>query len=274
MDQRATHDQVLSAAVGPETTYVPKPMLVETIDHDTAYRILRGLRKEEVTHTVQQGETLSKIATQYGVNVATLLERNSINIADVSRIKPGTNLTIPPEKTTDSLAWLDKLHENERKAREEQLAKEQKAKLARLNQRRGSIARAADEESSDSNGGKFRKPIGVSCHNGYHTWAVDCLSAIGTSILAAAGGVVEVADASGYNGGYGKMVKIDHGNGWVTLYAHMSQVSLSSGESVSAGTPVGLVGMTGHTTGPHVHFEIQKNGQRLNPCNYISCYYP
>lgn len=272
LDQKQVEDQVLSAVVGSETAYVPKPMLVETVDHETASRVLRGLRKETITHTVAQGETLSKIAEHYGLNVATLLEDNQIDVKDLSKIKPGTQLAIAPEKTTDSTDWLTKLHEEEQRIRNERLAAEQarQAKLAKANASRTVVASArAADTSGISNSGQFRKPIGGGCYNGYHWYAIDCPASPGVPIRAAAAGVVISADASGYNGGYGKTILISHGNGWETRYAHMSALNLSVGQRVEAGGTVGLVGNTGRSTGPHLHFEVIKNGQRLNPVNYV-----
>ncbi len=263
-------DQVLSAAVGQETTYVPKPMLVETIDHDKAERIRRGLRKETVYHTVQQGESLSKIAAHYDINVATLLAENSIKVEDAVKIKPGTQLTIAPESTTNSTEWLDVLNEQERKARE-QLAREKQTRLANLRQQsRLTSARASSGDSAGfSNTGQFRKPVNSVCYNGYHKYAIDCPNAVGTTLRAAAAGRIISTDSSGWNGGYGIVTRIDHGNGWQTLYAHQSAVTVSPGDTVAAGDAIGRMGNTGRSTGPHVHFEIIHNGQRLNPINFV-----
>lgn len=262
-------DQILSAVVGQETAYLPKPMLVETIDHATADRIRRGLRRETVVHKIAQGETIGKIAVEYGVNVATLLEENSLKPEDTLRIKPGTELRIPPENTTNSLAWLDSLHEAERKKREE-AEQARKSKLARANsgRSRSGVVLAADSEAP-AGSGSFRKPIGAGCYNGYHWWAIDCPTSVGAAVYAAAGGVVTVADGAGYNGGYGKTIVISHGNGWETRYAHLSNVSVQPGERVGAGVVVGANGNTGNSTGPHLHFELMKDGRRLNPGRYV-----
>ncbi len=277
LDPDQVHDQILSTTVGTEETpYVDKPMLVETIDHDMASRIRRGLRKEIVTHTVQQGETLGKIATTYGINVATILEDNKINVNDINKIKPGTELTIAPERKTESLAWLDQLHEEERKAREQREKEElaRQTKLAQANRSRVTVAsaRAADDEgdSSSGGGGNFRKPIGVGCYNGYHWYAIDCPTSIGSAVRASAGGVVVTADSSGYNGGYGDTILIRHPGGWETRYAHLSSVNVVPGQSVSAGQVIAASGNTGRSTGPHLHFEIiDPRGNRQNPKNYV-----
>jgi murein DD-endopeptidase MepM/ murein hydrolase activator NlpD len=69
--------------------------------------------------------------------------------------------------------------------------------------------------------------------------------------------------------GYGNMVLIDHGNGFRTRYGHLSQIMVISGQSVKRGDTVGKMGNTGHSTGPHTHFEIYLNGTRVNPLNYL-----
>ena len=65
------------------------------------------------------------------------------------------------------------------------------------------------------------------------------------------------------------MVTIDHGNGWSTLYAHASRLLVSRGQRVAQGEKIALVGMTGNATGPHVHFEVINNGNKLNPEIYL-----
>lgn len=272
-----TQDQIMSAVVGPELSYVPKPMLVETVDHDTASRIIRGLRKETVSHTVAQGETLSQIATKYDINVATILADNNIDVKDINKIRPGTELAIAPETTTEGADWLAKLHEEEQKAREEKQKQEaaRQAKLAKANSSTTKAtvvavagANAADSVDTSTGAGQFRKPISVACRNGYHWWAVDCPTPSGTGVVAAAGGVVTIADTSGYNGGYGITIVVSHGNGWETRYAHLSSLKVSVGERVSTGEIIAASGNTGNSTGPHLHFEITKNGQRLNPISF------
>ena len=69
----------------------------------------------------------------------------------------------------------------------------------------------------------------------------------------------------GWNYGYGNVVQIDHGNGFVTIYAHLSSISVSQCQSISAGAPVGAAGNTGNSQGAHLHFEIRQGGSPLNP---------
>lgn len=98
-----------------------------------------------------------------------------------------------------------------------------------------------------------------------HT-GVDIGASYGTAIYAANSGTVTLA---GWNSGYGNCVVIDHGGGKATLYAHMSSIGVSKGQSVKKGQTIGRVGSTGNSTGPHIHFEILINGAAVNPMQYF-----
>ena len=100
----------------------------------------------------------------------------------------------------------------------------------------------------------------------YHG-GLDIGAGMGASIVAAGAGDVIYAGA---NGGYGNCVMIDHGNGVVTVYAHMSSIGVSYGQYVTAGQYVGAVGSTGVSTGPHCHFEIRISGAQTDPAAYFS----
>jgi murein DD-endopeptidase MepM/ murein hydrolase activator NlpD len=93
---------------------------------------------------------------------------------------------------------------------------------------------------------------------------IDICAAAGTPVGSAGGGVVCKA-SYGYNGGYGNMVVVNHGNGRTTVYAHMSSINVSVGQQVSAGQALGGVGSTGRSTGNHVHFETRVNGSPVDP---------
>lgn len=96
---------------------------------------------------------------------------------------------------------------------------------------------------------------------------IDIANDMGTPIVATADGVVEYA---GWNaGGYGNMVDINHGNGLMTRYGHASQVVVTAGQYVKRGQLIAYMGSTGFSTGPHVHYEVHVNGQRVNPISYL-----
>lgn len=90
----------------------------------------------------------------------------------------------------------------------------------------------------------------------------------GQPIVAADGGIVTFAGNDG--GGYGNYVMIDHGNGYMTVYGHASELCCTTGQYVGQGETIALIGSTGNSTGPHLHFEIRLNGEYQDPCNYVS----
>jgi murein DD-endopeptidase MepM/ murein hydrolase activator NlpD len=89
----------------------------------------------------------------------------------------------------------------------------------------------------------------------------------GTPIRAAAAGTIIYA---GWLGGYGNLVAIDHGNGLSTAYGHQSSIAVGYGQTVAQGQVIGYVGSTGHSTGPHLHFEVRVNGAPVDPLGYLS----
>jgi len=133
-----------------------------------------------------------------------------------------------------------------------------------------SLARAASRGSNSATGivwplrGPINSPYGYrwGCfHNG-----LDIGGGTGSSYFAAASGKVV---AAGWAGGYGNMILINHGNGVETRYAHSSKLLVSVGQQVKQGQRIGLVGSTGHSTGPHLHFELIINGSAVNPSIYL-----
>lgn len=113
-------------------------------------------------------------------------------------------------------------------------------------------------------------PFGWRIHPIYKTKkfhsGVDLAASYGASIFAAESGTVIYA---GWQSGYGNTVIVDHGGGLSTLYAHCSSIKVSNGQKVSRGQTIALVGSTGASTGPHLHFEVHVNGSAVNPENYI-----
>lgn len=98
-------------------------------------------------------------------------------------------------------------------------------------------------------------------HQG-HDWAVET----GTEVVASADGYVEMAY---YSDSYGYNILVNHGNGMETRYAHLSQLKVSAGQQVRQNQVIGLSGSTGDSTGPHLHFEVIKDGNKVNPLYYI-----
>ena len=125
------------------------------------------------------------------------------------------------------------------------------------------IAHPAPGQRITSGFGPRRDPI--LGRSAFHA-GMDFRAPTGTPIRAPASGKIVRA---GRNGGYGKMVEIDHGNGLKTRFAHLSRIQVRVGEEVSAGQRIGASGNTGRSTGPHLHYEVRKDGQAVNPMRYL-----
>lgn len=122
----------------------------------------------------------------------------------------------------------------------------------------------AGDHDFTSNFGYRTDPFtrGLAMHTG-----IDFRAAAGSPILATAPGKVVAAE---YNGGYGNMVEVEHGNGLSTRYAHMSAISVSVGQMVKTGSVLGKVGSTGRSTGPHLHYETRINEEPVDPTRFLS----
>lgn len=138
------------------------------------------------------------------------------------------------------------------------------------------IARLASKGGTAPSGlawpvnGAMGSPFGYRVHpilgvKKLHT-GIDLNAASGAPITASGAGTVIMAQTYG---GYGRAVVIDHGGGLTTLYAHQSKLAVSVGEQVSQGEVVGYVGCSGSCTGPHLHFEVRKNGEPVDPLGYL-----
>jgi murein DD-endopeptidase MepM/ murein hydrolase activator NlpD len=143
------------------------------------------------------------------------------------------------------------------------------AALARLDAvkalaRRLPIANPAAGRAISSRFGMRRDPIlGVpAMHAG-----MDFRAPAGTPVAAAAPGIVVFAD---WNGGYGRMIEIDHGNGFSTRYAHLRRILVKEGQEVQSGTRIGEVGNSGRSTGPHLHYEVRREGRAVNPITFLA----
>jgi murein DD-endopeptidase MepM/ murein hydrolase activator NlpD len=105
------------------------------------------------------------------------------------------------------------------------------------------------------------------CPGGYRHTGVDLAAALGTPVMASADGIAQVIHDAG---GFGLHVVIEHGGGVMSLYGHLSGASVGDGESVSAGQVIGAVGSSGNSTGPHLHFEVRRDGVPVDPTLYVA----
>jgi LysM repeat protein len=201
-----------------------------------------------IKYTVKKGDNLASIAQKYKSEVSEIAQFNNIE-EDIS-LGVGDTVIIPDAE--GSLA--------EAESKKEIDAKKKKEKDKKLDNKT-----IGNSSGSNSNGSKvdttgyFMRPIiggvktqGIHGHNG-----VDLASSYGSSILAAAAGKVVVAKVGGWGGGYGNYIVVQHANGTQTLYAHLSEVLVQTGDSVSKGQTIGKMGSTGRSTGIHLHFEVR-----------------
>ncbi len=191
-----------------------------------------------IEHTVVAGDTLASLAKRYGADANEIAQYNGLDAS--APLVAGSTIIIPGGELAAPAAVFATGH---------------------LRVRSG---KAPAEPYLGGSGPMYASyylsPIaGGILTQGLHGWnAVDIGAARGTPIHAAAAGTVLIArDNGGWNGGYGNYVVLKHGNGTETLYAHMSAPAVRPGEIVAQGQVIGYVGMTGETTGPHVHFEIR-----------------
>ena len=115
--------------------------------------------------------------------------------------------------------------------------------------------------------GDVSSPYGLRWGGSDYHPGIDIANDCGTPIVATADGVV--TDAGWNSGGYGNMVDIEHGNGYMTRYAHAESVVVSPGQTVKRGQIIAYMGSTGYSTGPHLHYEVRVNGKAVNPAGYL-----
>jgi murein DD-endopeptidase MepM/ murein hydrolase activator NlpD len=240
-------DTVLAIAnrfkLNPETIQWSNPKIDQNPDLLSIGDQLKLLPVDGVLHTVRAGDTLSALATKYKVSTEEIVAYDSNNLVDVNApLIIGSDIVVPggtkePAAVPVAGGWTS------------------------------SIA-APDDAPVGS--GNFAWPASGSISQGY--WgghrAIDIAGRIGAPVSAADGGFVTTA-GGGWNGGYGNYVVVDHGNGFSTLYGHLTTIYVNAGETVSAGQQIGTMGNTGNSTGPHLHFEVIYQGYGRNPYNYL-----
>ncbi|MEK7564710.1 MAG: peptidoglycan DD-metalloendopeptidase family protein [Patescibacteria group bacterium] len=189
---------------------------------------LSVLPVDGVRHTVKSGDTIKSIAIKYNADEVRIIAFN--DLPDDGKIVTGQILTIPGGEYHVPISI--------------RYAPSQNPSAESLPIITGYYGRP-------SNG---RITFGLHRFNavdiGGHEWC-------NTPLYASAAGIIITADAQGWNGGYGKYIKISHDNGTITLYAHASQLLVSEGQSVKKSQTIALMGSTGNTTGCHVHFEVR-----------------
>lgn len=211
-------------------------------------------------------------------NLEKKLRRTLIRDVDNSKLAGGTD---EAAETTESGRYLgqggpkEKLGTSELKALLEvqnqnisQMIAERKSSVSELLQVIGgqSGTMAAFPDKWPVQGGEISSPYGsrVGPIEGGYEWhqGIDIAVDFGAPVYASAAGKIEQA---GWNGGYGRYVRINHGNGYESAYGHMSSLAVEAGQQVAKGEIIGFVGSSGYSTGPHIHYEVLVDGQAVDP---------
>lgn len=195
-----------------------------------------------VKHKVQKGDTFATIAKKYQADAADIAEYNGFEKGDI--LVTGSIIIVPDGQVTEVKKVTDK------KTGITKTVKVPGTGVSGVSAEKGYYSRPVVLTGNP----RIRKTQGF--HDRYN--AVDVGAPIGTPVLAMADGkVIVTKSVSGWNGGYGGIIIVQHGNGSQTLYAHLSSIQVSVGQLVSRGSKIGEVGSTGRSTGPHLHFEIR-----------------
>ena len=260
----------------------------------------------EKTYTVQAGDTVSSIALMQDMTVSRLRELNGLSKGD--EVVMGDTLLLQPSKTflqvkvvktvtyTETVDYKTKIvyrddqdtdfrrvtvqgREGQRTVTAEDTyvdGVKTGRKVVKKTVTKQPVTKIIEQGTKKIPRGQLLWPVPI-CHNmsrGYYRghYAIDICNGpvpvYGHDAVAADVGTV-IQAATGWNGGYGNMVKIRHDSGLVTVYAHLQSVKVSSGQRVSRGQVIGLIGNSGWSNGPHLHFEVIKNGVKVNPLNYV-----
>jgi len=267
-----------AASLAQTNLYVPR----------TARTEVRG---DITNYVVRPGETLSEIARKFGVSLDTVIWANGLR--SPKSIRAGQRLKIPPVtgivhrvrpgETVYSLAKKYRTDAQKIVDFPFNTFADDEAFTLRVGQNLiipdGIMpsakpppvyyARRWPVSAGKQTASQFIWPTSGVISQGYSWYhrAIDIANPAAPNILAADSGVVQMVIYSRY--GYGRHLVIDHGNGYRTLYAHLSRIYVKPGQRVTKGQVLGRMGSTGHSTGTHLHFEIRRGRQRLNPLNFL-----
>ena len=301
--------ELVSTEIVDDVEIRSEPVLPEdVIDVDTAVALITQGREKVDTYTVSRGDSLWSIARSASISESELREANP-SLQKDAVIQPGQKLNLVSEEPQITVKTVEDVHtyesipfstsysnssnlwyyqskteksgvpgkrevtyrieyingvEQDREVLDSQVVSEPVTRIVQRGTSRWPSAAT----------GMFRWPLNSgtitdrfgSSRRGYRHRGVDIGAGYGTNIYAAASGTVVT---SSYGSSYGNYVKIDHGNGYSTLYAHASSLLVSAGQRVSKGQVIARVGSTGVSTGNHLHFEVQRRGTPINPLQFF-----
>ena len=250
-------------------------------------------RDKVITYTVQKGDTVSTIAQKFGISADTVRWANdmtddSLSVGDTLKILPVTGISYKVQKGDTVYSIAKKFDTDAQKIVDfpfndfanpetfslvegQMLVVPDGIKPSEQPFIKHEVYIAQGPSTTNFSGSGFTWPVHgiVSQFASWYHMALDIAAPYGTPIVAAKSGRVVSVEVGGWNYGYGNNVVIDHG-GYKTLYAHMKAVNVSAGDEVVGGsTVIGWIGLTGRTTGPHVHFEVRKGDTAINPLPFL-----
>lgn len=226
----------------------------KSVSPDTSFMMISS---NTLPHTVSHGESVLSISQKYKVSISDLISANPD--ADLINLKPGDSIQLPNALESNEDQRPSRIYS---KVPRNLIASRSMSGLSRANNFNtiGTGAMLWPVPSSNTISSKYGPRWG-----GFHP-GIDITAPIGTPIVVTRDGVVI---SSGWEGGYGKCVIVDHGNGISTRYAHASSLLVKAGQPVKAGQVVAKMGSTGWSTGSHLHYEVMLNSRHSNPMRYF-----
>ena len=227
-----------------------------TKDMIVTYKYYEIALNESVIDTVSTIEDAEELINEIKENKQEELEQNNINLTVTEKY---TEEKV--ETSTIEIARVNLNSKVDTAIEEEKARKEEEERIKNMPDVNGIKLATAPITGTITS----RYGVSSSIRSSRHT-GLDIAATKGTPIKVVADGTGTFAR---YNGSYGYLVKVNHGNGVETWYAHTSKMYVTVGQEVKAGDVIALVGSTGNSTGPHLHFEIRINGEHVNPQNYL-----
>ncbi|HHV95288.1 MAG TPA: peptidoglycan DD-metalloendopeptidase family protein [Clostridiaceae bacterium] len=286
---------------------IEKEIPVEQLQSvEEVYNNLSKPKEEIKVYIVKKGDTVSDIAEEYGLKVANIKKANPD--LDVDRISIGQEIKLTVPRYTinvikkEYVSYEEEIPYGKKYEDTDSLYKGQtQVKVEGVNGRKlvktevmsingivesttvvseevleepkeAVILRGTKERPRTLAYGEFIVPSRGTISSRFgQRWSsthtgIDIAASKGTPIKAADSGLVTFA---GWKGSYGNLIIIDHENGYVTYYTHCNTINVKKGQRVARGDTIGTVGSTGNATGPHLHFEVRKNGVPVNPLDYL-----
>lgn len=251
-------------------------------------------RDKVISYTVQRGDTISTIAQKYGISEETIKSENdlvgdNISVGDTLDILPVTGVSYKVQSGDTVYSIAKKFDTDPQKIVDfpfndfanpetfslvsgQMLIVPDGVKPSDQPYVKKQVYLAQGPSSTSFSGSGFTWPVQgiVTQFASWYHMALDIAAPYGTPIVAAKSGVVSSVSTGTWDYGYGNNVIVDNGGGYSTLYAHMEAVNVGAGQSIVGGSTVlGWVGLTGRTTGPHVHFEVRQGGTAVNPLPFL-----